>query len=76
MNRKVVLVLALVIAAAFYFGYLKLREPSLKQIEQALPVQVVPEKERHLAEMKEKTKKAISAASKEMKKPDQNSNNN
>jgi len=72
MNRTVVLFLVVAVVAAFYFGYLKFREPTLKQIEQALPVQVVTEKERHLAEMKDKTKKAISAASKEMKKPDQN----
>ena len=74
MKRKITLMLVVVIAAAFYFGYLKFKAPSMNQIEKALPVQVDTGKEQQLVEIKDKTKNAISAATKELKKPDQTSN--
>ena len=72
MKRKVLVLLVVLIAAAFYFGYLRLRAPSLKEVERAMPVQVDSAKKEQITEMKDKTKKAISAASKELKKPSEN----
>ena len=62
MRQRITLLIVVAVGGAFYFGYLRFKAPSLKQIERALPVQVDAGKERHLAKMKDKTKKAISAA--------------
>ncbi|MBI4056274.1 MAG: hypothetical protein HY399_01855 [Elusimicrobia bacterium] len=67
------LILLIIVAAAFYFGYLKLRQPSFKDIQQALPVQLDPRKGKQMAKtaekVKEKANRAISAVEKELQKP-------
>ncbi|MBI4051296.1 MAG: hypothetical protein HY400_02200 [Elusimicrobia bacterium] len=71
-KKRITIMLVLAAGAAFYFGFLRIRKPSLKQIEQALPVEVNPQKKKEVAQktetMKRKTKKAVSAAKKELKK--------
>ena len=70
MKNKIIAVVVVALAAAFYFGYLRVKVPSMKQVEKAMPVQVDSAKTEKLAEIKDKAGKAISAAEKELKKPD------